>query len=437
MWNNAALVSTYTSSTTLTAAVSAADLATAGTATITVVNPTPGGGTSNGITFTIKAAAAGGVTTVSVPANSLAWDPVNQVIYLSLPSADGANGNTVQILNPSTGALGASAFVGSEPNLLSVSANSQYLYVSLNGASDVQRMTLPALGTDIEISLGPSSFYGPYYAMDLQAAPNAAETVAVVRGTPEVSPEEEGGVVIYDNSTARPNVLCGWIQIPACTSQTTGSGLYDSIQWNSDGTEMYAANTEDTGFDFYTVPITSAGFGTATDYPGLLQGFGGSIHYDPTTKYVYDDDGEVVDPSVGQLLGTFDASGLMVPDGTLGAAFFLGQTQDDAGGSTYTLESFDIQKFTPIATMAVQNVVGTPTHLIRWGTNGLAFTTSNVNASSSSSPGAVYILSGTFVSNSAVAGGRNVVPRENVRRTWKRQQISNPAPASDQEQPTK
>jgi hypothetical protein len=38
----------------LTASVPASLIATAGTATVTVVNPTPGGGTSNGLTFTIK-----------------------------------------------------------------------------------------------------------------------------------------------------------------------------------------------------------------------------------------------------------------------------------------------------------------------------------------------------------------------------------------------
>ena len=31
-------------------------------------------------------------------------------------------------------------------------------------------MTLPSLGTDISIPLGSDAFYGPYYAMDLQAA---------------------------------------------------------------------------------------------------------------------------------------------------------------------------------------------------------------------------------------------------------------------------
>lgn len=426
-WNDTVLETTYVSSTSLNATIDASYLVDVGSAKVTVVNPAPGGGASSGVTFTIKPAAGNGVTTVNVGANDLAWDAVNQKIYLSLPSLDGSTGNSVQILDPTTGALGASAFAGSEPNLLSVSANSEYLYVSLNGASEVQRMTLPGLGTDITITLG-TSFYGPYYAMDLQSDPASDGAVAVVRGTPEASPEEEGGVLIYDDTTPRPNVLCGWIQIPACTSPNQTSALYDSIQWNSDGTGIYAANNEDTGFDFYTVPVTSSGFGTVTDYPGLVPGFSCDIHYDTTTKYVYDDDGEIIDPSEGQIVGTFAASGLMIPDGPAGLAFFLGQTQENAGGTTYTLEAFDIQTFTPVATFTVPNVIGTPTHLIRWGTNGLAFTTTNQPSTNSPQLGAVYVISGSFVSNPQAE--RQTMPTENVQRTWKRQGAAKP-PSAD------
>ena len=47
-WNAKKLITTYVSSTTLTATVPAADIKTAGTASVTVVTPTPGGGTSDG-----------------------------------------------------------------------------------------------------------------------------------------------------------------------------------------------------------------------------------------------------------------------------------------------------------------------------------------------------------------------------------------------------
>src|SRR4029077_20579954 len=52
-WNGMALAILSRSSTQLTATVTAALIATPGTASITVVNPSPGGGTSNAVTFTI------------------------------------------------------------------------------------------------------------------------------------------------------------------------------------------------------------------------------------------------------------------------------------------------------------------------------------------------------------------------------------------------
>src|SRR5882724_1747622 len=47
-WNGAARTTTFVSSTQLQAAITAADVATAGTASVTVFSPTPGGGTSGG-----------------------------------------------------------------------------------------------------------------------------------------------------------------------------------------------------------------------------------------------------------------------------------------------------------------------------------------------------------------------------------------------------
>jgi uncharacterized protein (TIGR03437 family) len=330
------------------------------------------------------------ITAINLNANSLTWDPVNQVIYLSLPSLDGANGNAVQVLDPVSGQLGANVFAGSEPDLMSVSATSKFLYVSLDGASMIQRLTLPVLGKDIQIALGASTLNGAYVAGDVQASPVADGTVAVVRNNPDVDPEEEGGVVIYDNDMARPNVLCGFIEI-GCNS---GGELFDSIQWNATATEMFAVNNEDTAFDFYTVPVSAAGFGMLTDYPGLAGGFGYAIHFDKVTGYVYDDNGAILDPGTGTLVGTFAVSGLMVPDGALGKAFFLPQAVAGAGTGMLTLASFDLQRFTPIATAMLSNIVGSPTHLIRWGSNGLAFTTTNQG-----SGGQVYILSGSFVSS--------------------------------------
>jgi hypothetical protein len=53
-WNGSSRTTTFVSGTQLTASISAADIVAAGTATVTVSNPAPGGGTSNVVALTIN-----------------------------------------------------------------------------------------------------------------------------------------------------------------------------------------------------------------------------------------------------------------------------------------------------------------------------------------------------------------------------------------------
>ena len=80
-WNGATRTTTFVSGTQLTAAIPASDIASAGTAQVTVVSPTPGGGTSSPVAFTIDNPAPGNpvpvVTSLSpakVVAGSAAFD---------------------------------------------------------------------------------------------------------------------------------------------------------------------------------------------------------------------------------------------------------------------------------------------------------------------------------------------------------------------------
>jgi uncharacterized protein (TIGR03437 family) len=76
-WNGNARTTTFVSATQLTAAIPASDIASAGTASVTVVTATPGGGTSNAVSFTINAAAPSpiitGINPVSVVAGTGAF----------------------------------------------------------------------------------------------------------------------------------------------------------------------------------------------------------------------------------------------------------------------------------------------------------------------------------------------------------------------------
>ncbi len=308
--------------------------------------------------------------------NDLVNDPLHRVIYLSVPSVAGPSGNTISVLDPASGAVTSSQFAGSEPDVIAISDDSQFLYAGIDGSASVQRFILPGLQPDINYSLGADSFFGPYFALDLQVAPGAPHTTAVTLGNSGVSPSAEGGIIIFDDATARPTTAPGFGPL---------GGLYDSLQWGSDATVLFAANGEDTGFDFYTLSVSSAGVVQDGDYESALPGFSNRIHFDRGSKLIYSEDGHILDPSNGDPVGVFAASGPMAPDSTLNTAFFVFMGNESG---TFTIESFDMTHFTPINSITISSQCDYPLRLIRWGNNGLAFNTSG---------GQVYLIGGNFV----------------------------------------
>jgi hypothetical protein len=383
-WNGSALATSYLSETQLEAQVPATNVATSGFAEVTVVNPSPGGGTSDPAVFSITYAP----TVVNQAAYDLVWDATNQLIYLGVPSLAASNGNTITSLDPITGTIQGSQFAGSEPTVLAISDDGQFLYAGIEGSSSVQRFMLPSLAPDIQYFLGANPVSGPNAAYDLQVAPALPHTTAVSLGNSALT--GAGGMVIYDDATPRPTIA------------RDAGDAYDSFQWASDKT-IYANDNETTSFNLFVLNVDASGVVRTKNYPSEFSNFGVTIHYDSGTKLVYTDDGYVIDPSSGEQVGSFQASGLMIPDSTLNSAFFLGQTADQSGTPNFTIEEFDLTTFAPVAEIVVPNVQGYPLHLIRWGTNGLAF---NDNA------GYVYILASPFVT---ADGERVVIPRRYLR----------------------
>jgi hypothetical protein len=276
-WSGAVLPTAYLSATQLEVQIPPASLVAPGFVDVAVQNPPPGGGTSAPAVFSV----ANSPIVVAQGANDLVWDAAHQVIYLSVASLATENGNTVSVLNPTTGAVTSSVFAGSEPDVLAISGADQFLYAALDGASSVQRFTLPDLSTDINYSLGADPYFGPTFAVDLQVAPSLSHTTAVSRGAFNVSPYADCGMTIYDDGTERPT-----------TSESAGQ-LYDSIQWGSD-TAIYAANSEVSSFDLYALTVNSAGVSLSHDYQNEFSDFYINIHYDGGTNLVYTDDGYVI-----------------------------------------------------------------------------------------------------------------------------------------------
>jgi hypothetical protein len=332
--------------------------------------------------------------------NDIAWDQVNQQFYLSVASANATNANTITALNPQTGVLGSSVSTGSEPGKLAISTDGTYIYAGLNSAASVHRYALPALQSDIDIPLGSGTF-GPYYAIDVEVEPGSSHSVAVSRGILGIHPLERGGVLVYDDTLARPQSVPGW---------GSGPGPIDSLLWNPNGQTLYGVDTEVGTNTLYIMSVSSAGVQLQTTTPAGSN-LGNHLHFDSTTGYVYSDSGQVIDPATNTAIGSFplnaiqggfgvNGNQIMVPDGKLNIAYFLGRTVDAASAGDYVIEAFDLTKFTLLGAIPITNVSGTPSRIIRWGSNGLAFQTGDASGAGSAGDG-VYLVSGGFVTSPA------------------------------------
>lgn len=377
-WNGVPLSTSYVSSTELKALVPAADVTDIGSGLISVTGSPVWSYTSN-----LLAVAIGyQLSQLQQSASDIVWDGVNEKLYLTVPSNALTNANSVLAYDPSTGTVSATVVTGGDPDRIVISDDSQFAYVGLDkpvgSDGEVERLKLPTLTTDISIDIGHAIVGNvPYYALDMAVEPGAPHTLAVARGDAASSPTGEGSVLVYDDATARANTFETFTQI------------VDTIQWDGVSGTLYGGNNETSYFDFYVFSVDSTGISIADDYKNTIGNFGTNLHLDSGTGIIYSDDGQAIDPATARPVGLFDDCCTMVPDSSLSRAYFVelvGEPQQ--GVYDVYITSFDLTHFTPVNTIVALNISGTPKRLIRWGTDGLAFVTTN---------GVVYLLSGSFV----------------------------------------
>lgn len=167
-------------------------------------------------TLTLPLLAAGAraqnlsVQEVPLTTNHVLYDGFNRKVYASIPGSAAGHPNTVARIDAASRVVEAYLPVGSEPDVLALSNNGQYLYVGVDGASTVARINLSTNLVEQQFSLGTSSsgLQYPYHAGNIVPLPSMPQSVAVTRDYFGVSPANDG-VAVYDNGVQRPNTLSG------------------------------------------------------------------------------------------------------------------------------------------------------------------------------------------------------------------------------------
>jgi hypothetical protein len=367
---------------------------------------------SDSVTFLVTSAsgASGGgtqVTPIALAGLGMAWDSKSGLLYVGTAEYDSAYPNSIVAIDGTTGSVVKSQTVNSDPDLLSVSANGQYLYVAYAGATRMTQLQLPGLGSALTWALNNPESSTVYWAGDMRAAPENPHTTALTLLNLESEPDATGGVVVYDDNVERPNFVPGW---------GTTQIVYDTLAWGSSDQILTGALTS--GYNGGPLSEFQIGVSGATVLANGTASFNtGEIHSDFITGLIYSDDGNVADPKTQAIVGSYGASGLAAADSSLNRVFILGQTAAQAGSNNFTIESFDEKAYTVVSSITLNNLLGSPSEFVRWGASGLAVLTINEG---DGSPGLLYLIQDTsFVSDSQSVAARSSKPQELVQRRWK------------------
>jgi hypothetical protein len=366
---------------------------------------------SDSLTFTVAPISASTTTqmkALSLAGLDLAWDSNSGLLYVGTSEFDGLYPNSIVAVDGSTASIVKTQIAGPDPDFLSVSANGQYLYAAFGGATLMTQFQLPALDSPLTWTLHNSESSAVYWAGAMKAAPESPHTTAVVLLNLESEPDATGGVAVFDDDVGRPNFIPGW---------GTTTVVEDTLAWgSSDQVLTGALQSGFNGGPLSDFQINASGAILVAN--GTAPFNTGEIHSDFATGLVYSDDGNVADPATQSVVGTYNASGILVPDSLINRVFILGQTASQAGTSNFTIQSFDEKAYTHISSITLPSLLGTPIELVRWGASGLAVLTANQDVGS---PGMLYLIQDTsFVSNAQSIAMRFSSPQELVKRRWKR-----------------
>jgi len=282
----------------------------------------------------------------------LVYDPLNDRIYASVSAGAAGQGNALITIDPHTGKVGDSIPIGSSPGKLALSGDGKLLYVSLDGAGAVRQFDVTTGKPGFQFSLGSDPDFGFYVVGDMQVFPDNPDSVAIARRYVPVEPSN-AGVVIYDHGIKRSK------EVPAVGSPTV-------LAFSDSADVLYGYDQIESPYTFYTMTVAADGVTIKSQRTELLTGYMEGIVYQD--GLIYCGDGRVIDPRRLELVGTYPADGLVQPDSKTHRVFFL----TDHGT---VLRVMDRDTYLPLAAWAIPGVLGTPSSLIRLGTDGLAFRT--------------------------------------------------------------
>ena len=271
------------------------------------------------------------------------YDRFNKLIYATVPANGGTDSNCLITIDPAIGRIVNSYYLGNDPNQLDVSSDGQFIYLGFNKTNAFARFNTVSNMVDLEVPVGSTT--------DVAAVPGLPYSVAVCAD----------GVAIFDGGVQRSN--------------TYGLG---SFVVAGSANEFFTAGG---GYPSASFAILSADASGVTNYTYENAPFNYVLY---TIKYqdglIFASDGIVFNPTNSNALGTLTNCSIVEPDLASGRIYSMGYQTVSGSPDAWTIYAWDPTNFQLVANLPIPDdydIYGSPSALIRWGTNGLAFNDAN------------------------------------------------------------
>ncbi|MES2460552.1 MAG: hypothetical protein V4671_08200, partial [Armatimonadota bacterium] len=288
---------------------------------------------------------------VPLPARRLCYDPVTRKLYVTVDAkGPGATANSVTAIDPLTGKVGASVFVGDNPAAMTVSAGGKYLYVAVSDGSGVRRIDLATMTA------------GPLYPM-----PNKP-----VKALLPLAGNADGFICLRGNHARYDDGLSIYVDgklvgTESGSGTTLGVGIAPS--------RLFTYQNQLSSWDFDGYDIDADGVYHRRHNQGVMQGAYGVVG--SLNGLVITENGGVIDPELEQVIGRLNFEepkrGSLVVDPRIGYVYSISEDKDG-----HAIAACDVRNFRALGSVplrfGVKGGVGSP---VRWGADGFAYTADN------------------------------------------------------------
>lgn len=311
-----------------------------------------------------------GIQQLNLVVNAISALPGSSDLLLATPSNDGSLGNSIVTLNPDTGQIVNSTFVGSEPSILSPAPDGSAVYAYLSGQYDVAKLNTGASSAALVFAADPSGGTNQYSLFDMAVGQDGGLAISIsgtfAIGGVVTAIAQGGTIAVFDNGVPRPQA----------DQNSRGPDANDpatfDLAFNDSGSILYAYNSFLSTFELKRDAVSPQGLTWLSTTSGLISGYGATIQY--AQGFLYTSYGTVVDPERSLVVGQFADSWLqgvgdaVAPDPAGGRAYFA---------TTSGILAFDINSHALLGRipMSLGSNLVSPQALVRAGANSLALLT--------------------------------------------------------------